>query len=263
MSRCWSRAGCRVLVQPAPDQPRMRPVPVRPACDWNLREGTGHGVVNSGPRSPLTNSVDRSVGEEDAAVMGPPTEDGLGSCFRVVLGRRGLPRVAGEPFGRGGETLGGEERRAEFLMFGAGELNVVSELVSQIVGQIRGGPGDTNHQCRRRRVVLGTGVEFPCCAHVDRTDAVHASRVRSEESIPRVDRDRPEVIGNGYIELKHGTGIRTGEYERRGHRSHRGRGDHHEDQYTTHRASLPTIGSGRRNRTKIQDRRRRVRRATR
>jgi hypothetical protein len=95
---------------------------------------------------------------------------------------------------------------------------------------------------------LGTVVEFPRSAHRQGSDAVLARRVRGEETVPRLNSDRSEIIGNGGIEMEFRRRIRAHDSECCGYHC---RGQHNEYQYTTHPASLPTIGSGRRSQNRV------------
>jgi hypothetical protein len=158
-----------------------------------------------------------------------------------VLRRRRFPGRSVEPVSRRGESLGSKESRPERLLSRAGELNMVSELVGQVISQVGGGPGNTDYERRRTRVVLRTIVELPCCAHVDRPYAIRASRVRCEEAVPRLDRDRTEICRYRGIEPK----LRTGVGAVQGHDNcDNGRRNDGESDCTTHGTSLTAPASG-------------------
>jgi hypothetical protein len=67
--------------------------------------------------------------------------------------------------------------------------------------------------------------------------------MRCEEAVPRVDRHRPEVVGDARVEVELGTRVGVGEHERHGYHC---RHNHSKKEHTTHTASLPPTGFCRR-----------------
>lgn len=158
--------------------------------------------------------------------------------FRILLGRRCLPRVTVEPVGRSGQTLSNEETRPEFLMLRAREFDVVGELVDQPVAKVRSRPGDSDDHGRRVWSVLGTIIEFPRGAEDDGSDAIEPRLVGREEILPGLNGESAEIVGNGVIESKSGRAVWASDQQNTGDDCRR---EHCENECTTHPRSLPIL----------------------
>ena len=193
-------------------------------------------MMYSGTGPPPADDVGCLVRDRDAAVVGTATEDYLNGGFCVLLRWRRLPCVAIEPIGRSGQTLCGEERRTELLMFRTREFDMMGEFVDQPGTQVRSGPGNSNDDGRRTGVVFGAVVELPRGAEDDRGDAIVPRLVGREEVLPGFGGEVGQIAGNRDVEPKRGRAIPADGQQRNtgGHR----RCKHGESECTTHPEEL-------------------------
>ena len=155
----------------------------------------GRGV-RSRPQSPFSDDLYRVCGQQDPAQVGASPLDHLDGGFGVLLRRGGFPRVSFEPGCLRRKPLCPEKFGAEAGLRGAGELQMMGELVNEFAAQSCRGARYPHRKCRGVWSVLRPIVEFPGRFERDRRDAIESSRVRREKVVPGFVGEGAQIIWN-------------------------------------------------------------------
>ena len=182
---------------------------------------------------------DGLFGDLDVAMMRSSPKNKLDGCFCVLLGRCRFPCLAFEPVRGAGKTLRSRKAGSKSTLLRAGELDVMGEFMDQLIAQSGSRPRDPDDDRGGIGPVLATGIELPCRAQGGRRDTVPPGRMGCQEVLPGLSGEGAEIIGNRGIESESRCRIGEGDQQDSGSNP---RGNHYEDDGTTHTTRLTAVG---------------------